>query len=278
MKQSVSKWLVGLTIVFPPLQSFSYAHEPLFMMSHEAPGKGAFDLHAAFHHERHGDETEREFASEFTLGFTRDVALQMSFPYASISEDAPSGLTSKSSFSDPSARIKWRFWDKDLLGKKYAAAFAFQSTIPTGSETGRKKPVFLTGLSHGREGLRWYYFVDTRYRYAVAEADGSRPGDQIWLDAAYGIRPRLRKLEETDVVFFVEVNYLRERPGGLTGGAKNTNSGGDFLFISPEVLISPNNRIMFKGGVQIPIAQSLNGNQEKRGLAVVVEVEFRFGF
>ena len=207
------------------------------MMSHEAPGKGAFDLHAAFQRESQGDQTEREFASEFTLGFTRDVALQMSFPYASISEDAPSGLTSKSSFSDPSARIKWRFWDKDLLGKKYAAAFAFQSTIPTGSETGRKNPVFLTGLSQGREGLRWYYFVDTRYRYAVAEADGTKPGDQIWIDAAYGIRPWVRRLEQTDVVFFFEVNYLSERPGVMTGGAKDTNSGGNFLFISPSALI-----------------------------------------
>lgn len=254
-----------------------FAHEPLFMMSHEAPGKGAFDIHIAFHQEEHGDETEMEFEGEFTMGFTRNVALKLSFPYASISEDTSSGHTTKRSFGDPKALFKWRFWDKDLLATKYAAAFAFQSTIPTGSETGRKRPVFLTGLSHGREGLRWYYFVDTRYRYAVPETNDAKPGDQIWLDAAYGIRPWLRKLDQTDVVFFFEVNYLHEHSGILAGGAKNADSGGNFFFISPEVLISPHNRIMFKGGVQIPIAQSLNGNQEKKGLTVVAEMEFRFG-
>lgn len=259
-----------------PIRALS-AHEPLFMMSHEAPGKGAFDIHAAFHQERQGDETEREFEGELTVGLTRDIALKFSFPYASISDDAPSGDVTKSSFGDPKVRIKWRFWDKDLLGKKYAAAFAFQSSIPTGSETGRKSPLFLTGLSHGREGLRWYYFIDTRYRYAVHEANETKPGDQIWFDAAYGFRPWLRKMDQVDVVFFFETNYLHELSGTQEGGARNINSGGDFFFISPEVLISPNNRLMFKGGVQIPVTQSLNGNQGKRKITIVTEVEFRFG-
>lgn len=247
------------------------------MMSHEAPGKGAFDIHAAFHQEKRADAAEREYELESTIGLSRDFALKISLPYAVITQESPSGRVTKDGAGDPKLRIKWRFWDKDLLAKKYAAAFAFQTTVPTGSEVGRKRPVFLTGLSHGREGLRWYYFVDSRYRFAVPEADDSKPGDQLWFDAAYGIRPWVRKLEETDIVFFFEANYLHENRTVSAGGSRNGNSGGDFFFLSPEVLISPNNRIMFKGGIQIPIAQSLNGTQAKRKSTLVAELEFRFG-
>lgn len=253
------------------------AHEPLFMMSHEAPGKGAFDVHAGFHQEKQGDETEREIEAEATLGLTRDLAVKFSFPYAFLRDETPSGHISKDGFGDPKVKLKWRFWDKDLLGKKYAAAVAFQSSIPTGGEVGRKRPVFMAGLAHGREGLRWYYFVDARYRYAVPEPNDVKPGDRIWFDAAYGIRPWLRKMDQTDVVFFFEANYLHERKGITTGGLGNPDSGGDFFFLSPEVLIAPTNRVMFKAGVRIPVAQSLNGTQAKKKVAVVTELEFRFG-
>ena len=101
--------------------------------------------------------------------------------------------------------------------------------------------------------MHWYYFVSARYRFNV-ESNNTKPGDRLHLDAAYGIRPVLRGLEETDIVYFFELNYLHENEAELSGLA-NFNSGGDFLFFSPEVLISPTNRVMLRGGVQIPILQ-----------------------
>jgi hypothetical protein len=260
------------------LSGSSLAHEPIFMISHEAPGKGAFDIHTEITHERQGDERELEVEQEFTYGLTRDLAIGLSVPF--VREEAittSQGQEVKNGLGDPTVRVKWRFWDKDVPRGKYAVAALLQSTIPVGEgegRLGRDEPSLFAGLAHGREGLYWYYFIDARYLYHIEDND-TKPGDRLYLDVAYGLRPELRGLEETDIVYFFELNYLQEREAELNGAA-NPNSGGDFLFFSPEVLISPTNRVMLRGGVQIPILQSLNGQQEPKDMTLKVLAEFRF--
>ncbi len=253
------------------------AHEPIFMISPEAPGKGAFDMHTEVRHERQGDKREFELAQEFTYGLTRDLAFNLTIPFMREEVETAQGQEEKNGLGDPKLRLKWRFWDKDLPGVKYAVAGVLESTIPTGEgegRLGRDKPSLLAGLAHGREGLFWYYFVDARYLYHVEDIN-TKPGDRLFLDAAYGIRPELRGLEETDIVYFFELNYLHENRARVNG-LLNPDSGGDFLFFSPEVLISPTNWIMLRGGVQIPILQSLNGQQQPKDFTAAVLVEFRF--
>ncbi|MFQ5589200.1 MAG: hypothetical protein ACE5F7_10210 [Nitrospiria bacterium] len=252
----------------------SWAHEPIFMVSPEAPGKGAFDIHTGVTHERQGDERGLELEQEFTYGLTRDLAFKFSVPFVRDEEITPLGQDTKNGLGDPRIRIKWRFWDRDLPGVKYSVAGVLQSTLPVGGEMGRDKPSILTGLAHGREGLHWYYFVDARYLYPVDDR-GTKPGDRLYLDAAYGLRPVLRGLEETDIVYFFELNYLRERRAEING-TLDPDSGGDFLFFSPEVLISPTNRVMLRGGLQVPILQSLNGRQAPKDMVLKLLAEFRF--
>ncbi|MFQ5781148.1 MAG: hypothetical protein ACE5HN_10250 [Nitrospiria bacterium] len=268
----VSVTWAGVTYPIPSL-----AHEPIFMISHEAPGKGAFDIHTEVTHERQGDERELEVEEEFTYGLTRDLAIGLSVPFVREEEITPQGQDAENGLGDPRMRLKWRFWDKDLPGVKYAVAAVIQSTIPVGDgdgRLGRDRPSLLTGLAHGREGLHWYYFVDARYLYHI-EKNNTSPGDRLYLDVAYGIRPELRGLEETDIVYFFELNYLHERKAE-ENGISSPDSGGDFLFFSPEILISPTNRVMLRGGVQIPILQSLNGRQEPKDFTAKGTVEFRF--
>lgn len=253
------------------------AHEPLFMISPEAPGKGAFDMHTEITHERQGDEREFELEQEFTYGLTRDLAVGFTVPFVREEAITPGGQTTENGLGDPTLRFKWRFWDKDLPGAKYAVAAMMQSTLPIGEgngRLGRDKPSLAAGLTHGREGLHWYYVMDARYLYHVEDGD-TKPGDRLHLDVAYGLRPVLRGLEETDIVYFFELNYLHERKAEING-LGNPDSGGDFLFFSPEVLVAPTNRIMLRGGVQIPVLQSLNGRQEPKDLVLRLALEFRF--
>lgn len=271
-----------LTIMTLLLMSLAYvvpaqSHEPIFMISPEAPGKGAFDIHTEITHERQGDERRFELEQEFSYGLTRDLAVGFSIPFVREENITPAGQNVENGIGDPTMRIKWRFWDKGLPGVKYSVASVIQSTIPVGKgdgRLGREKPSLLAGLAHGREGLYWYYFVDARYLYHVEDND-TKPGDRLHLDVAYGLRPELRGLEETDIVYFFELNYLHERKARINGFA-NANSGGDFIFFSPEILISPTNRIMLRGGVQIPILQSLNGQQAPKDFVLKTAVEFRF--
>ena len=146
------------------------AHEPLFMMSHEAPGKGASDLHLAIHGERGEHEDETEFELEYTRGLTRNLALKISAPLVRQEERVADLIEGSTGVGDPTIRAKWRFWDRDVLAAKYAVAAMVQSTIPVGDGSGRlgsERPVILAGLSHGRESLEWYYFTDVRYLHAL---------------------------------------------------------------------------------------------------------------
>ena len=247
------------------------------MVSPEAPGKGAFDLHTSIQSSKQGNERGFELEQEFTYGLTRDLAIKFSVPFVREEGISSQGQNVENGLGDPSIMFKWRFWDKDLPGVKYSTSAILQSTIPVGrgdGRLGRDKPDILSGLAHGREGLYWYYFVDVRYLYRVEDGN-TKPGDKLYFDAAYGLRPILRGLEETDIVLFFELNYLHEY-GAELNGIDNPDSGGDFVFFSPEILISPTNRIMLRGGVQIPIIQSLNGVQEPKDYTLKIVAEFRF--
>ena len=51
------------------------------MVSPQAPGKGAFDMHTAALYERQGDNREFKLEQAFTYGFTRDLAVRLEIPF-----------------------------------------------------------------------------------------------------------------------------------------------------------------------------------------------------
>ncbi len=252
----------GVCIVLAALigSGGTLAHEPLFMASHEAPGKGAFDMHL----EVTSEQGETEYELQATWGFTRDVAVRVGVPF----------LAQASGFADPRVAVKWRFWDRDVLGGKYAVAALLETTLPLGEQgIGRDRPSVLVGVVHGREGLHHYYFLDARYAHSGAD-DGERPGDVLFLDGSYGWRPVLRPLDQTDVVLFFEVNWedhVPERRGGV-----DPMSGGRFLSAAAEVLVSPSNRLMIRTGVQVPVSQRIPPGAPRRDARFRVATEFRF--
>jgi len=265
-----------LLILLAGMSAPSRAHEPIFMISPEAPGQGAIDLHMATHINR-ADEKEFEQEVELTYGITRNIAARFTLPFLRSEEDTDSGQVTKNGLADPSISLKWRFLNRNWQTKKHAAAVVVSSTIPVGSGkglNGRSRPNFLFGITQGLDVMKWNYAIDARYQFNVA-ANGTKSGDKLFLDASYGLRPRIAKAGETDIVFLLEFNYLHEF-NSIVSGVNNTNTGGDFFFLSPEILIAPTNRHMFKGGVQIPVAQARNGTAEAKGLTYVMEFEIRF--
>ena len=256
--------------------SAAVAHAPVFMMAPEVPGKSAFDLHTVITHSRQGDNRHTELEQEFTYGITRNLAVGASVPVAREEQtEAGGGQSASTGIDNPHFFGQWRFWDRDVLGAKYSAALRLAAILPIGDKSvARKKPDFMAGAAYGMESLKWYYTIDARYLYRV-EDSGNKPGDRFFADAAVGLRPRLGKLEETDTVLFLELNYMNEARA-KSGGADNKNSGGTFFYISPEVLISPSNRLMIRGGVQIPIYQSLNGTREPDDFTFKLVIESRY--
>ena len=254
----------------------AFAHAPLFMLAPEAPGKEAFDLHTSITHSRQGGERHSELEQEFTYGITRDFAVGVSVPLARQEQAAAGGEQSTATGIDnPNFFGQWRFYNRDALGAKYSSALRLASTLPVGDKSvAREKPDLMAGVAYGMESLKWYYMADVRYLYHV-EDSGDKPGDRFFADVAVGLRPRLGKLEETDTVFFLELNYMNVG-NSRAGDIKNPNSGGSFVSLSPEILISPTNRIMIRSGVQIPIYQELNGIQEPKDFTVKLVIESRY--
>lgn len=247
------------------------AHEPLFMMSHQAPGKGAFDIHAGLAGARGQEVNQTSLETAFTLGLTRDLAVQVHLPGLVVDQPLlDRSRTTQVGLDDGALKVKWRLWDADQIGRKLAAAVMLESTLPLHGGA----PLLTTGLAQGMESLHWYYFVDARSRFQASNP-GDGPGTRFFADIAGGWRPYLHGLDDTDVVLFLETNFEHRLPD-QSGGLALADSGGDLLFLSPEILASPSNRVMFKTGIQFPLLQFPNGDQAAEPTRFVVESEIRF--
>ncbi|VAX15904.1 hypothetical protein MNBD_NITROSPINAE02-1281 [hydrothermal vent metagenome] len=254
----------------------AFAHAPVFMMAPEAPGKGAFDLHTSLSSGGRGNTRETSADLEFTYGITRDFVVGFAVPFARReSFEEGEGERAVEGIDNPDMFLQWRFWDRDSLGAKHSSAVRLAGTAPAGvSDVARNEPTYMAGWAFGMESLKWYYTLDTRYQYNV-EDDKGRPGDRFFADIAIGLRPHLGGLEDTDIVYFMELNYMNEKNSEFDG-ANNPDSGGEYMFISPEVLISPSNRLMIRTGAQIPVYQDINGIQGPKDITYKLVVELRY--
>ena len=84
----------------------------------------------------------------------------------------------------------------------------------------------------------------------------------------------LSEYDEPDTVLMVELNWERAGRDELDG-AGLANTGGWELFVSP-VLWWTYGQIAIRGGVQIAIAEALNGNQATSDYRARVEFVYHF--
>jgi hypothetical protein len=59
------------------------------------------------------------------------------------------------------------------------------------------------------------------------------------------------------------------------GGSTVSDSGGNTIWLGPSLLFSYRN-IMVKGGIQMPVFQDLQGNQERDDFRAVFAIEYHF--
>lgn len=104
---------------------------------------------------------------------------------------------------------------------------------------------------------------------------GTKPGDRLFLDFSPGWRPYLGGIEDTDVVLFLEFNYVHAF-ADRADRKQIAQSGGSFFLMAPEILLSPNNRVMIKAGLQVPLIQSVNNAELEMGTRFVLTSELRF--
>ena len=240
------------------------AHEPIFAPGAHVHSKGAYEVSLGYHRERASGagetETENELSLEYEYGVTADLTVGVELPF----KDKTVNANGSTGLGDIQLVAKYRFLRIDSPGSQYSTAVLFKAKLPTGDDDrsprlGSGSADFVGGLLHGLESRRWYYNTAFRYRLNTEGGGNLDKGDKLFLDLVGSIRPLLTGYREADTVVFLELNWKRAARDTLAG-ADVTDSGGWELFLSPGIFWTYRNYAV-TSGLQIPIAENLNGAQ-----------------
>ena len=263
-------------VVVLGIQSLAVAHEPVFSLGPETIWEGGVGLELEFGFEdaRGGQLSGLHY--EVIYGVTSDFSLSLELPLTlDLEEDGETGH----GLADIELRAKYQFFKKDLPGAQHKVTGIFGIKAPSGDQDaepalGTGTTDFLFGASYGYESRTWYHFLTGRYRLRT-ESGARDPGDRLFIDAAIGYRPWQREYTEWDLVVLLETNFAFEFNSELRGTTL-PNVGGNTIWLGPTILLSPNPQWMFKGGVQLPVYEDLNGGQEHSEFRAVFGIEFHF--
>lgn len=268
--------LCAVLLLVGALSSPVRAHEPVFSLGPETIWEGGVGIELQFEFEDAGGEERAVLHYEIIYGLTANLSLTLEVPL--VLERKEDGQTEHGP-GDLEIRGKYQFFKKDMLGAQHKMAGILGVKAPTGDHDA-KPPLgsgttdILFGASYGYESRTWYHFLTTRYRWRTQS--GSRdPGDRLSIDGAIGFRPFQTEYGELDAVFLLEMNAEFKFKDELRG-TRLANTGGNTLWLGPTMLISPNPQWMFKGGIQFPVYEHLNGDQEQSEFRMLFGVEYHF--
>ncbi len=241
--------------------STALAHDPIFGIGPHVLFKEGVEVALEVDAKKAGNEDEQALAVQLTYGLTGDWAVGAELPY----ESRDKGRDSSSGFGDFAAFTKYRFWRRDSLGLQESAAVFLK--VVTDSASNVKNPPLskgttdtIAGLAYGYEGRKWYRWASIRYRFNGTNNAGVDRGDKILLDFVGGIRPTPTGYLEPDTVWLLELNGEYGKHARRNGRTLR-NTGGTEWFLSPGIFWTKRN-FAIKAGVQIPIYQNLNGDQD----------------
>ena len=238
------------------------AHDPIFGIGPHVLYKDGTEFALEMDAEKAGREDEQGLEIQMTYGLTGDWAIGAELPY----QFKDDGQDTSDGIGDLALFTKYRFWREDSLGLQDSAAVFMKVITDTGSNSktpsiGKGTTDTIVGITYGSEGRKWYKWASLRYRFNGRNNAGVERGDKILLDFVGGIRPNLTGYLETDIVYLLELNGEFGKRARLNG-SELANTGGTEWFLSPGIFWTQRN-FAIKAGVQIPVYNNLNGNQNE---------------
>lgn len=251
----------AVVMLISAVNNTAMAHDPVFGLGPHVLFKDGYEVALEVEAEKEVDEKEQALVLDITYGLTGDWALGADFPY----EFKDDGTNSNNGNGDIAIFSKYRFWRRDSLGLQESAAVLVKVISDTAADN--KAPTLkkgvtdaVIGFTYGYESRKWYRWASVRYRNNGVNDAGVDRGDQILIDLVGAIRPTPTSYLEADTVWMLELNgELGER--SEFGGAGLANTGGIEWFVSPGIFWTKRN-FAIKAGVQIPVVQNLNDNQD----------------
>ncbi len=233
------------------------AHDPVFGLGPHVLFKEGVEITPEVFVNEAGDKKQAELGFELTYGLTGDWAAGVGMPYEKHSDVNGSN----SGLGDLSLFTKYRFWRDDRPGVQQSMSIAAKLITNSGDKdvsTGTTDGIL--GLSYGYESRKWYQWTALRYRYNDKNAEGLQRGSKVLFDLVGGIRLKQTKYTQPDTVWILELNGESTQNARMNN-AELGNSGGTEWFISPGIFWTLRN-FAVKAGVQIPVIDQLNGNQQ----------------
>jgi len=247
----------------------SDAHDPVFGLGPHTLFQGGTEFHAGVSRANAADNTEMEYLLEIKYGITSNWTVGVAAPFIDLSGP---GISTTGS-GDAALSTKYRFWRKDRRGLQESAAVSLTAVFDTAknAQIGGGSTDLIGGLSYGYEGRKWYRWAALRYRRNGVDETGLDRSDKLLLDLVGGIRFEQTGYLEPDWVWMVEVNgeYTQR---ASRNGAVLADTGGIEWFVSPGLMWTYRNYAI-KTGVQIPVANNLNGIQNETDYRATLEFE-----
>jgi len=250
-----------------------WAHDPVFGLGPHTLFKGGVEVHTGYSRGEAGVERAQMADVELKYGITGDWTVGVEMPFLTVTEPG----RRRSGRGDIRLSSKTRFWRNDRLGVQESAALSLaviaggsgSDDVANGGSTDG-----ILGISYGYESRKWYRWAAARYRINGKNDQGLRRGDALLVDLVAGIRLRPYGYREQDWVWMLELNGERIERAELDGSQPG-DTGGTRLFVSPGLMWTYRNYAI-KTGVQVPVAQNLNGSQEQVDYRFKLEFEGHF--
>ena len=264
-----------LTISLFVFSTSASAHGPVFSPGPETVFKGGYEFHTDIHRKKGDDEQEDEIGVEVAYGITADWLVGIGTHYSFLKEEGERN----DGLGNLDLSTKYRFWRHDMRGAQESLALLGDITFDTARDDPDPAPSdgstdAQIGLAYGYESLKWQRWMSARYRYNGENDEAVNRGDQIFVDATVGYRPRPPEYYAIDTMWLLELNseFIQRDEQAGTG---LLNSGGAELFLSPGFFVTYRNAAL-KGGVQIPIYNELNEQQGASDYRFSLVAEWHF--
>jgi len=279
-KTFVGAALTGLgTITVSMSATPARAHEPIFTPGAHVSAKGGQEVALQYRRNRARGagtkETEQELALEYAYGISSSWTVKAEIPV--VDKNFTRGRSS--GVGDVILGTKYRFLRIDKPGRQFSTTGLFQVKLATASD--RKSPRLgsgstdvVGGILHGLESRRWYYNTAARYRLNSEGGGGLKKGNTVLLDLVAGVRPVLTKYKEPDTVLFLELNWEKSGRDSLRG-LSVADTGGWEAFITPGIFWTYRTAAV-TAGIQLPLAQDLNGPQPTSDYRFKLSTKFSF--